>query len=83
MNHLLLTLNILDNISFPNYVDFISVFRVILPELKRILMIFGLERKGIKSELVERVLEFLLNPFDKGISIPTRKSKKDKKVSFC
>lgn len=41
-----------------------------MSELKRMLMILGLERQGNKAELVERLMNFMMQPEDMGRKPP-------------
>ncbi|XP_045599457.2 protein DEK [Procambarus clarkii] len=54
-----------------------TVERIIMSELKKILMILGLERSGIKGEIVERLMAFMLDPQDTG-KRPPKSVKKGK-----
>merc|ERR1719342_1003521 len=49
-----------------------------MAELKNICKILGLEVAGAKSDVVVRILDFVLKPEDKGKSIPKKKKKKSK-----
>ncbi|XP_042238300.1 protein DEK-like isoform X2 [Homarus americanus] len=43
-----------------------TVERILMSELKKMLMILGLERSGNKGEVVERLMAFMLEPQDTG-----------------
>ena len=58
-----------------NIIDIFSC-RVSLTELKKILNLFGLEKKGVKSEVCTRLLDYLLEPRDIGKKLPQPKKKK-------
>lgn len=47
-----------------------TVERLFMSEIKKMLMILGLERSGNKSEVVERLMEFMLKPHDAGRKPP-------------
>lgn len=57
-----------------------SIDRIVLPHLKFLCDIMGLEKRGDKLAIKERMLEFFLNPADTGKQIPAKKAKSDKKT---
>ncbi|XP_027233359.2 protein DEK [Penaeus vannamei] len=48
-----------------------NVERILMSEIKKMLLILGLERAGNKGEVVERLMDFMLNPEDRGRKPPT------------
>ncbi|KAH9504213.1 hypothetical protein Btru_065322 [Bulinus truncatus] len=50
--------------------------KMITAELKSMCMILGLERGGTKSNLIERLEEFLMNPKDKGLTVKLKSKSK-------
>ncbi|KAB7506874.1 Protein DEK [Armadillidium nasatum] len=46
-----------------------SLEKVVISELKKLLLVLGLERSGVKGDLVERIIDFLLDPHDTGKTI--------------
>ncbi|KAK7079269.1 hypothetical protein SK128_000954 [Halocaridina rubra] len=53
-----------------------NVERIVMPEIKRILNILGLEKSGHKREVVERLMDFMVNPKDTGKKPPKVKKPK-------
>ncbi|XP_042889574.1 protein DEK-like [Penaeus japonicus] len=47
-----------------------NVERILMSEIKKMLLILGLERAGNKGEVVERLMDFMLNPEDRGRKPP-------------
>ncbi|XP_076033664.1 protein Dek isoform X2 [Oratosquilla oratoria] len=52
-----------------------AVEKVVLPELKKLLIVLGLERGGNKAEVCERFINFMMNPVDSGKKPPRIKNK--------
>jgi len=50
-----------------------SMEKIVLGELKKILGVLGLEKSGVKSAIVERLIAFLLEPFDAGKELPSKR----------
>jgi len=53
--------------------------KIVMPHLRFILGIMGLEKSGDKLAIKERLLEYLMNPTDMEKPIPGKKSKAEKK----
>lgn len=51
-----------------------EIYRLTTPVLKQICAVLDLERNGVKDEVVNRVIEFLMEPKDSGKSLPAKKS---------
>ena len=47
-----------------------SLARILMSEIKKMLMILGLERSGNKGEVVERLMAFMMQPEDTGKKPP-------------
>lgn len=56
----------------------LNIERILMSEIKKMLNILGLERAGKKGEVVERLLEFMMEPKDTGRKPPKAKKSKSR-----
>ncbi|XP_012939768.1 protein DEK [Aplysia californica] len=50
--------------------------KMVSAQLKAMCLVLGLERNGTKQDILDRLEEFILKPYDRGVKVPQPKTKK-------